>query len=45
MLNVEGLFTEYSAAYSGGGLIYLRAMQVKATVAGNRIMAGVAKGW
>jgi starch-binding outer membrane protein, SusD/RagB family len=41
----EGLFTEYSSAYTGGGLIDLRTIQADADAAGNRIMSGVAKVW
>jgi hypothetical protein len=41
----EGLFTEYSAAYTGGGLIDLRTIQADADAAGNRIMSGIAKVW
>jgi hypothetical protein len=41
----EGLFAEYSAAYTGGGLIDLRAIQADADAADNRIMSGIAKVW
>lgn len=41
----EGLFGEYSAAYTGGGLIDLRAIQADAEDAGNRALAGIAKVW
>jgi hypothetical protein len=41
----EGLFTEYSSAYTGGGLIDLRTIQADADAAGNQIMSGIAKVW
>src|SRR5688572_29040226 len=41
----EGLFTEYSSAYTGGGLIDLRTVQADADAAGNKIMSGIAKVW
>jgi hypothetical protein len=41
----EGLFTEYSSAYTGGGLIDLRTIQADADAAGNKILGGVAKVW
>jgi hypothetical protein len=41
----EGLFTEFSGAYTGGGLIDLRKIQADATAAGNRLLAGIAKVW
>ena len=41
----EGLFTEYSSAYTGGGLVDLRTIQADADAAGNRIMSGIAKVW
>ena len=41
----EGLFTEYSSAYTGGGLIDLRTIQADADDAGNRVMSGIAKVW
>ena len=41
----EGLFGEYSSAYTGGGLIDIRAIQASAEESGNQIFAGVAKVW
>jgi len=41
----EGLFTEYSSAYTGGGLIDLRTIQADADAAGNKILSGIAKVW
>jgi hypothetical protein len=41
----EGLFVEYSAAYTGGGLIDMRAIQAEAEASGNRILGGVTKVW
>lgn len=41
----EGLFTEYSSAYTGGGLIDLRTIQATADESGNQIMSGIAKVW
>jgi len=41
----EGLFTEYSAAYTGGGLIDLRTVQANAEESGNKALGGIAKVW
>jgi hypothetical protein len=41
----EGLFGEYSAAYTGGGLIDMRTIQEDAEASGNRILGGIAKVW
>ena len=41
----EGLFTEYSSAYTGGGLIDIRTIQADAEESGNRVMGGIAKVW
>ncbi|HEX6316123.1 MAG TPA: SusD/RagB family nutrient-binding outer membrane lipoprotein [Gemmatimonadaceae bacterium] len=41
----EGLFGEYSSAYTGGGLIDMRAIQAEAEASGNLIMGGIAKVW
>lgn len=41
----EGLFGEYSSAYTGGGLIDLRAIQASAEESGNRILGGITKVW
>ena len=41
----EGLFGEYSSAYTGGGLIDMRAIQADATESGNKILLGIAKVW
>lgn len=41
----EGLFGEYSAAYTGGGLIDMRAIQAEAEASGNRILGGITKVW
>jgi hypothetical protein len=41
----EGLFGEYSSAYTGGGLIDMRTIQASADETGNRILAGVARVW
>lgn len=41
----EGLFGEYSAAYTGGGLIDLRSIQDEAEANDNRALAGIAKVW
>ena len=41
----EGLFGEYTAAYTGGGLIDMRAIQAEADASGNRILGGVTKVW
>ena len=42
---VEGAFAEYSAAYTGGGLIDMRAVQAEAEASGNRILGGITKVW
>lgn len=41
----EGLFGEYSAAYTGGGLIDMRAIQADAEENGNQILGGITKVW
>lgn len=41
----EGLFGEYSSAYTGGGLIDMRAIQSEAAESGNRILGGITKVW
>jgi hypothetical protein len=41
----EGLFGEFSGAYTGGGLIDLRNIQASAAASGNRTLAGIAKVW
>ena len=41
----EGLFTEYSSAYTGGGLIDIRTIQADAEATGNQILGGIAKVW
>jgi hypothetical protein len=41
----EGLFGEYSAAYTGGGLVDMRAIQADGEASGNQILAGVTKVW
>lgn len=41
----EGLFTEYTSAYTGGGLIDMRSIQASAEESGNRIMGGITKVW
>ena len=41
----EGLFGEYTAAYTGGGLIDMRAIQAEADASGNRILGGITKVW
>jgi hypothetical protein len=41
----EGLFGEYSSAYTGGGLIDMRAIQAEAEASGNSIMGGITKVW
>jgi hypothetical protein len=41
----EGLFGEYSAAYTGGGLIDMRAIEADAEASGNQILGGVTKVW
>jgi hypothetical protein len=42
---VEGAFGEYSAAYTGGGLIDMRAVQAEAEATGNRVLSGITKIW
>jgi len=41
----EGLFGEYSAAYTGGGLVDIRAIEADADASGNRALAGIARVW
>lgn len=41
----EGLFGEYSSAYTGGGLIDMRAIQADAEATGNDILGGIARVW
>jgi starch-binding outer membrane protein, SusD/RagB family len=41
----EGLFGEFSAAYTGGGLIDIRAIEADAKDAGNKTLSGIAKVW
>lgn len=41
----EGLFGEYSSAYTGGGLIDMRTIQADAEETGNRVLGGIAKVW
>jgi hypothetical protein len=41
----EGLFGEYSSAYTGGGLIDMRAIQADAELSGNKTLGGIAKVW
>jgi hypothetical protein len=41
----EGAFGEYSSAYTGGGLIDMRAIQAEAEESGNKILGGIAKVW
>ncbi|HEX6941414.1 MAG TPA: SusD/RagB family nutrient-binding outer membrane lipoprotein, partial [Gemmatimonadaceae bacterium] len=41
----EGLFGEYSSAYTGGGLIDMRAIQADAEASGNKTLGGIAKVW
>lgn len=41
----EGLFGEYSSAYTGGGLIDMRTIQATADETGNRILGGIARVW
>ena len=41
----EGLFGEYTTAYTGGGLIDMRAIQAEADASGNRILGGITKVW
>ena len=41
----EGLFGEYSSAYTGGGLIDMRAIQADAEASGNKVLGGIAKVW
>lgn len=44
-LITEGLFGEYSSAYTGGGLVDMRAIQADAEATGNRVLGGIAKVW
>jgi hypothetical protein len=41
----EGLFTEYSSAYTGGGLIDIRTIEADAELTGNRILGGITRVW
>lgn len=41
----EGLFGEYTSAYTGGGLIDMRAIQADAEASGNRVLGGITKVW
>jgi len=41
----EGLFGEYTAAYTGGGLIDMRSIEASAEESGNLILAGITKVW
>jgi len=41
----EGLFGEYSSAYTGGGLIDMRAIQAGAEATSNPILGGITKVW
>ena len=41
----EGLFTEYSSAYTGGGLVDMRTIQAVADETGNRVLGGIARVW
>ena len=41
----EGNFGEYSAAYTGGGLIDMRAIQADAEESGNKVLGGITKVW
>ena len=41
----EGLFGEYTTAYTGGGLIDMRSIQAEADASGNRILGGITKVW
>ena len=41
----EGLFAEYSSAYTGGGLIDIRTDPGDAEESGNRVLGGIAKVW
>ena len=41
----EGLLGEYTAAYTGGGLIDMRAIQAEAEASGNKILCGITKVW
>lgn len=41
----EGLFGEYTAMYTGGGLPDIRTIQQQATAANNKTMLGIAKIW
>ena len=41
----EGLFGEYSAAYTGGGLIDMRTIEAAADASGNRILGGITRVW
>src|SRR5688572_23103055 len=42
---VEGAFGEYSAAYTGGGLVDMRSIQAEAEAGGNRVLGGITKVW
>lgn len=41
----EGLFTEFTNMYTGGGLTDIRTIQTAALADGNKTMAGIAKVW
>jgi hypothetical protein len=41
----EGNFGEYSSAYTGAGLIDMRAIEADAEESGNRILGGITKVW
>jgi hypothetical protein len=41
----EGLFGEFSAAYTGGGLVDIRSIEADATASGNKTLSGIAKVW
>jgi starch-binding outer membrane protein, SusD/RagB family len=41
----EGLFAEYTAAYTGGGLVDMRSIQATADETGNRILGGITRVW
>lgn len=41
----EGLFAEFSAVYSGGGLVDIRSIQAEAVKTGNKTLGGIAKVW
>lgn len=41
----EGLFGEFTAAFTGGGLPDIRSIQASARASGNRTMLGISKVW